>query len=272
MSGNSRVVLAKDKLEELKRALHASVNSTQLHADDAKAYRDFLKVVDGGDVVAIMLQYLRLVAAWERRIGFQGYFLARELARVLQAADYAKWQSSTVNEPADPQAWLERCNSNIYAQRHVELLATDLPMLLSTLQLELRQLESYKVMDFPGALLGLVRSLRGATGRDGKPVQVPAEVESLAGLVMRGKTTLAVMPMETPHVTLQYPISAGDFPEHLTADEAVRYLRTINCVISKRKLFDRAKANPAIKAGAQYVRDELLRAYRAGDFARGNET
>ncbi len=272
MIGNPRVTLAQDKFDELKAGLQAQVSTLVLHPQDAQAYRDFLKVVDGADLVAIMLQYLRLVAAWEGRIGFQGYFLARALAQVLQAADYAKWQSRTVSEHNDPQAWLDRCATNAASCRQVQGLAMELPALLSALVLELKQLESYKVMDVPGALLSLVRSLRGATGKDGKPVRVPPEVESLAGLVMRGRAVLAVMPMQPPHVALQYPITAGDFPEHLTADEAVRYLATLNCVISKRKLQDRAKDHTELKAGSQYVKEALSRAHRGGVFAHGNET
>jgi hypothetical protein len=272
MSGNPRVMLAKDKLDELKAGLQAQVSTIGLHPQDAQAYRDFLKVVDAGNLIHIMLQYLRLVAAWESRIGFQGYFLARELAQVLQAADHAKSKSSTVSERPEPEAWLERCATNAASLKQVQGLAQELPGRLSALVLELKQLESYRVMDVPGALLGLVRSLRGAKDKDGKPVQVPAEVEALAGLVMRGRAVLAVMPMQPPHVALQYPITAGDFPEHLTSDEAVRYLATLNCVISKRKLQDRAKDHPELKAGSQYVREALSRAHRVGVFAHGNET
>jgi hypothetical protein len=88
--------------------------------------------------------------------------------------------------------------------------AQELSGRLSALVLELKQLESYRVMDVPGALPSLMRSSLGARVKDGNPVRVPEDVEALAGLVMRGRAVLAVLPMQPPHVAAAWNSSSRE--------------------------------------------------------------
>jgi hypothetical protein len=220
-------------------------------------------IIATGDRRSKIIAYLTLVRALAPE-PTRPTIVVAEMGRIIAWLDPHAYDSKPIGDPIRPEDFIQQYEGNAEVRRRFDRWGPELAQRLESLHFELKQVPPARVANFPAALLDLVSKLP-------KGVEVAPEVRVVCDAIRRGKAGMTHIPQHDL-VGIYWPASQTDFPELLTAKEAINLLEVeFRVEVAIRTLAQRAVARPALKSGSKYVKAELLRAARDKFFDHGNK-